>query len=83
MSKVILLYEPDEDCVDPLDEHKTPRRHYDEAGEDAIVIWFQPHGDPDGEGGEVGHIVGFGRFENVTIDQTIEAIETLTSLGDT
>ena len=60
-----------------------PRRHYDEAGEDAIVIWFQPHGDPDGEGGEVGHIVGFGRFENVTIDQTIEAIETLTSLGDT
>jgi hypothetical protein len=77
VSHVILLYEPDEDCVDPLDPQRSPRRHYDVVSDDAIVVWFQPHGDPDGEGGEVGHIIGFGRFENVTNEQVREAINTM------
>lgn len=69
--QVAILYGPQEDCIDPKDRHKAPRRHFDLIPEDAdvAVIWRTPFGDPDGEGGFDTHIAAQGVFEGVTLDQ--------------
>lgn len=68
MVQIIVIYEPDEDCVDPKDTHQMGRRHVDVITDgDAIVMWRIPHGDQDGDGHEDLNVVGIGAYENVTI----------------
>ena len=82
--RIIVLWEPDDECRDPLDKHGTPRRHYDEITGDAILMWLTDHGDPDGPEDDDNHqdihVAGMGRFENVTIDLANEAMGVLTDL---
>lgn len=84
MVKIAVLYDPDESCVDPKDEHAQPRRHFDLVEGDAILMWVVPHGDLDGPEGADNHqdihVVGTGRFENVTIALANEAMGVLTDL---
>lgn len=75
--KVLILFEPDETCVDPKDGALVGRKHYEmvQPSQDAIVMWRE-YGDAF-EGGYRTHIVGNGVFENVTIDNGLAALEEL------
>ena len=66
MSQVIIAFDPDPDCTDPLDTAHLPRRHAEVLTGDVIVIWRETIGDPDGNGRQRTHLWGSGIFENVT-----------------
>lgn len=80
MSTVIVAFDPDEDCVDPLDRHKTGRRHVEVIGDDqdCLVIWRTRVGDPDKAEDEDNHedihVVGFGTYESITLAQAHAAL---------
>ena len=74
---VLVLYEPDEECLDPLDDAKKGRRHVDTIEDDVLVVWRETHGDPDGDGHDAWHIAAMGIFQNVTPDEVKAAIEQL------
>lgn len=76
MSQVLIVYEPDDSCVDPLDEHGDGRRHVELIPDDAdcVVIWRKVQGDPDGAGHVDTHIYGMGTFANVTIEEVMAAL---------
>lgn len=75
--RVLLLWDPDEKCVDPKDHHQEGRRHYDEVPTDAIVI-YETLRDPDEPDGHVDvTIAGSGIYENITIEGVQKALLTL------
>lgn len=86
MATVIIAFDQDEDCVDPLDAHKAPRRHVEVIpdGADVLVIWRTKVGDPDKADDEDNHedihVVGMGVYESITLAQAhaalAEAIDT-------
>lgn len=69
--RVLLLFEGDPECVDPKDEARLPRRHYDEIPPDAdvILIWRETIGNPDGPTNDKNwprwHLFSTGVFENL------------------
>lgn len=78
--RIIVLFDADDNCVDPLDEAATPRRHYDEvvSGGDSLVMWRE-YGDHF-KGGMRTHFVGSGVFENVQVKQLDKALRKLLSV---
>lgn len=69
--RVVILYGPDEECVDPRDPHQSPRSHFDQASEDVIVVWRTVR-DPDSpDGDELWHFVGDGIFSEF-VDEDIK-----------
>lgn len=75
--RVVILFEPDEDCVDPKDRAKIPRRHYDEVPRsgDVIVMWRE-YGEAFRDGSRT-HYVGSGIFEHVREKDLDKAIAKL------
>lgn len=67
--KVVILYEGDPECVDPLDSHHEPRKHFEEVDGDVIVLWRTQTDVDSPEGHDDLHFVGQGIFGNVTIKQ--------------
>lgn len=67
--KVAILFEPDEDCIDPRDTHKRPRTHYELLEGDVLVLWRDQTNVDRAEGTDDIHFVGDGVFENVTLKQ--------------
>lgn len=66
--RVLVLYDGDEDCIDPLDKARQPRKHYDEIPREAdvLVIYRDVVGNPDtNEGWPRWHMTGQGVFEHV------------------
>lgn len=77
--RVLLLYEPQEDCVDPLDQHHTPRSHYDLIPEnaDCLLLWRQPIGDQDADGHLDVHVFGQGVMESITTEEGLRIMRDL------
>lgn len=67
--KVVILFGPDPECVDPLDTHQQPRRHHEEIEGDVVVLW-RTQTDPDeADGHDDIHVAGQGIFEHITTKQ--------------
>lgn len=77
--RVLLLYGPDEDCIDPLDSHQTPRTHYDAIPEDAdcLLLWRQPIGDQDRDGHQDVHVFGQGVLSSITTAEALRIMQEL------
>lgn len=80
MAYIVVVFEPDEDCTDPGDKHHHGRRHAEWIPEDAdaLLIWRTREGDPDAPEDESNHedihVVGFGIYENVTLEAAHNAL---------
>lgn len=78
---VLVMWEPDETCVDPADHGNAPRRHADVMDDDVLVVWRKQSGDPDGEGKVTWHVASMGVFENISAKDMRKAMRKLGVVG--
>jgi hypothetical protein len=69
VTRVVILWEPDDSCVDPLDSDANPRRHYDDAGLDFFLVWRQQVDADEPDGHDDIHVAAGGIFEHISLKQ--------------